>query len=97
MADILRIMIGLMLLGLGYRVFWLFVASVGFVVGLQMAQLYFGLQPLWVMWASALLFGLVGVCGLTNMFGRLSRGGGGWVCVWKTRKLKRLRYYCMRL
>lgn len=60
MVDILHIVIGLMLLGLGCRIFWLFVASVGFVAGLQMAQLYLGLQPLWVIWGVALLFGLVG-------------------------------------
>ncbi len=76
MIDIFHIVIGLMLLGLGYRVFWLFVASVGFVVGLQMAQLYFSLQPLWVIWAIALLFGLAGAL-LAIFFQTMAIGLGG--------------------
>jgi hypothetical protein len=76
MVDILHIMIGLMLLGLGRRLFWLFVGCVGFVVGLQMAQLYLGLQPVWVVWAIALVFGLVGAL-LAMFFQTLAIGLGG--------------------
>jgi len=76
MIDILHILIGLILLGLGRRLFWLFVGCVGFVAGLQMAQLYLGLQPVWMVWAIALLFGLVGTL-LAMFFQTLAIGLGG--------------------
>lgn len=60
MIDLLYGLIGVTLLFLGRRLFWLFVGSVGFVFGLQMAQQYLGLHPFWVTWAVALLFGLIG-------------------------------------
>ncbi len=74
--DILNIMIGIMLLGFGRRLFWLFVGCVGFVAGFQMAQLYLGLQPVWMVWAVALLFGLVGAL-LAMFFQTLAIGLGG--------------------
>jgi hypothetical protein len=61
MVDILQIIIGLLLLTLGRKLFWLFVGGIGFMAGLQLAQLYFGLQPVWMTWLMALLFGVVGV------------------------------------
>lgn len=76
MVDIFHIVIGLMLLGLGGRLFWLFVACVGFVAGLQMAQVYFGLQPPLVIWAIAVLFGLSGAL-LAIFFQTLAIGLGG--------------------
>lgn len=76
MVDILHIIIGLMLLGLGRRLFWLFVGSVGFVAGLQMAQLYLGLYPVWIVCAVALFFGLVGAL-LAIFFQTLAIGLGG--------------------
>ncbi len=76
MVDILHIMIGLLLLGLGRRLFWLFVGCVGFVAGLQMAQLYLGLHPIWMVWAIALLSGLVGAL-LAMFFQTLAIGLGG--------------------
>ncbi len=60
LIDILHGLIGIVLLTLGRRLFWLFVGCVGFVAGLQMAQQSFGLQPFWVAWAAALMFGLAG-------------------------------------
>ena len=74
--EILHILIGVMLLGLGRRLFWLFVGCVGFVAGLQMAQLYLGLQPVWMVWAIALLFGLFGAL-LAMFFQTLAIGLGG--------------------
>jgi hypothetical protein len=76
MIDIFHIVLGLMLLGLGCRLFWFFVAGVGFVAGLQMAQLYLGLQPLWVIYAIAFLFGLVGAL-LAIFFQTMAIGLGG--------------------
>jgi hypothetical protein len=76
MVNVFHIVLGLMLLGLGFRLFWFFVASVGFVAGLQMAQLYMGLQPLWVIWTIGLLFGLVGAL-LAMFFQTIAIGLGG--------------------
>ncbi len=73
---VLHICIGLLLLTLGRRLFWLFVGCVGFVIGLQMAQLYFGVQPGWMVWAIGLLFGLVGAL-LATFFQTLAIGLGG--------------------
>jgi hypothetical protein len=76
MVDIFLFIMGLLLLTLGRRLFWLFVLCVGFVAGLQMAQLYLGLQPVWMVWATALLFGLVGAL-LAMFFQTLAIGLGG--------------------
>ena len=76
MIVILHGLIGIVLLALGRRLFWLFVGCVGFMAGLQMAQQYFGLQPSWVAWAAALLFGLVGAL-LALFFQKLAIVLGG--------------------
>ena len=76
MTAIPHILIGLILLGLGRRLFWLFVGCVGFVAGFQMAQLYLGLQPVWIVWAIALLFGMVGAV-LAMFFQSLAIALGG--------------------
>jgi Domain of unknown function (DUF4203) len=60
MMEIFYALIGIVLLTLGRRLFWLFVVCVGFVVGLQMAQQAFGLHTGWLAWAVASLFGLIG-------------------------------------
>jgi len=58
--NLINGLIGLILLAAGRRLFWLFIASVGFAAGLQIAPLWFGAQPAWVAWGVALLFGLAG-------------------------------------
>lgn len=52
--------IGILLLTLGRKLFWLFVGCLGFISGLQFAEQYFGTQPLWLGWAIALIAGLIG-------------------------------------
>ncbi len=69
-------MIGLILLTLGRKLFWLFVGCVGFVFGLQMANQYLGAQPSWIAWVVALLIGLVGAL-LAIFFQTLAIGLGG--------------------
>ncbi len=76
MINILYGIIGIMLLALGRRLFWLFVGCLGFVAGLQMAQQYFGLQPIWMAWAVATLFGVIGAL-LAVFFQTLAIGLGG--------------------
>jgi hypothetical protein len=49
-----------MLLTLGWRLFWMFVGIMGFAVGLQAAQAFFGQQPFWVLWAAGLVCGVIG-------------------------------------
>ncbi len=55
-----NVIIGILLLTLGRKLFWLFVGSLGFLAGLQLAEQYFGTQPLWLAWAVAMIFGLLG-------------------------------------
>lgn len=76
MAYLLNGLIGILLLTTGRRMFWLFVGCVGFVAGLQMAQMYLGLHPVWVAWAVALGFGLIGAL-LAVFFQSLAIGIGG--------------------
>lgn len=76
--HLLNALIGLLLLTLGRKLFWLFVGGVGFVVGLQMAQFYFGLQPVWVIWAVALAFGLIGAL-VAVFFQTVAIGLGGFL------------------
>jgi len=68
--------IGILLLTLGRKLFWLFVGCVGFVAGLQMAQLYFGPEPFWIVWVAALFFGLIGAL-LALFFQTIAIGLGG--------------------
>lgn len=60
MIDVMYGIIGLLLLTSGRRLFWLFVACMGFTVGLQLAPHYLGTQPSWAYWVVALLFGGIG-------------------------------------
>jgi hypothetical protein len=76
MIDVLYGIIGIVLLTLGRRLFWLFVAGVGFAVGLQLAQQYLGTQPPWAWWLIALLGGLIGAM-LAVFFQILAIGLGG--------------------
>ena len=58
--DIILIVLGIVLLALGRKLFWLFVGAVGFVAGLNLAAHLFTDQPTWVILVIALLAGLVG-------------------------------------
>jgi hypothetical protein len=69
---------GALLLLLGWKLFWLFVGVMGFAAGLQAAQLYFGPQPFWVLWASGLVCGIIGAI-LALFFQKLAIGVGGFV------------------
>jgi len=69
---------GVVLLVLGWKVFWLFVGMLGFAAGLQAAQLYFGPQPFWVLWAAGLVCGIIGAV-LALFFQKLAIGIGGFV------------------
>ena len=51
---------GCILLILGRKLFWLFVALVGMMSGMQAAQQYFGTQPYWVFLFVGLLAAAIG-------------------------------------
>ena len=78
MVNIVMAVSGVVLLVLGWKLFWLFVGVVGFAAGLQAAQLYFGPQPFWVLWAVGLVCGIIGAV-LALFFQKLAIGIGGFV------------------
>ena len=69
---------GVVLLVLGWKLFWLFVGVVGFAAGLQAAKLYLGPQPFWVLWAAGLVCGIIGAI-LALFFQKIAIGIGGFV------------------
>lgn len=58
--PIVRVLVGLVVLTLGRKLFWLFVGAVGLVVGIALATQFFRGQPDWVILLIALGAGLVG-------------------------------------
>ena len=78
MANIFLAVLGVLLLVLGWKVFWLFVGVVGFAAGLQAAQLFLGPQPFWVLWAAGLICGVIGAV-LALLFQKLAIVIGGFV------------------
>jgi hypothetical protein len=59
-VEIVNVVVGLVVLVLGRKLFWLFVGVVGFVAGLSLATQYLVDQPTWVILVIALAAGLVG-------------------------------------
>jgi hypothetical protein len=74
--NILNFLIGVILLVFGRRLFWLFIAMVGFVAGFQFTRQYLGIDPLWALWAVGLISGIAGAL-LALFFQRLAVGLGG--------------------
>jgi len=75
-GDMSHILVGIVLLAFGRRLFWLFVGGVGFVAGFEMARQYLALQPQGVILGVGLLCGLIGIL-LAIFFQRLAVGLGG--------------------
>lgn len=73
-----RLLIGASLLTLGRRLFWLFVAGVGFVVGLRAAGAWLASSPMWLQLLLALLAGLLGA-GLAILLQRLGIAVSGFL------------------
>jgi len=78
MDNIAALVVGLMLLTLGWRLFWIFVGLVGFAAGLQIAQVIGGQQPFWMLWAAGLVCGLIGAM-LALFFQHLAVAIGGFI------------------
>jgi len=73
-----RLLIGASLLTLGRRLFWLFVAGVGFVVGLRLAGAWLGDSPIWLQLLIAIIAGLLGA-GLAIVLQRLGIAVSGFL------------------
>ena len=61
MSTILSILVGAALLLLGRRLYWLFVAGAGFVIGATLAAEFLQAQPAWAQLLVAVAAGLVGL------------------------------------
>ena len=58
--NIINLVLGVVLLITGKKLYWLFVAVIGFVFGLTIATQYVQLNPPWLVYAVALAIGVVG-------------------------------------
>src|SRR5215470_17532196 len=84
MLMIGRLLVGLVLLLFGRRLYWLFVAGIGFLTGLELAPRLFPDRPEWVILAAALGLALVGTVlaivaqkVIIGLVGFLAGGGTG--------------------
>jgi Domain of unknown function (DUF4203) len=60
MPQIVEIVAGLLLLLAGRRLFWLFIAIIGFVVGAEVARELLASQSDWIVWVLGAAAGIVG-------------------------------------
>jgi len=60
MYPIVNIVAGAVLLVLGRKLFWLFVAIAGFYLGFEVARALAAEQPVWLLWTIAIGAGLIG-------------------------------------
>ena len=86
MSAALEIVLGGVLLVLGRKLFWLFVAAVGFAFGVFITPLLLPGLPEWVTLAGGLVLAMVGVV-LALTVQKLAIGlagfvAGGWVATW---------------
>jgi hypothetical protein len=58
--DLYKLLSGLLLLALGRRLFWLLVALMGFLVGMELAGEFLSGRPSWLVLAAAIGTGLLG-------------------------------------
>lgn len=58
--NIINLVLGIVLLTTGKKLYWLFVGVVGFVIGLALATQYVQLNPAWLVYVVALGAGVIG-------------------------------------
>jgi hypothetical protein len=58
--DLFLIISGLILLTFGRKLFWLFISLMGFIVGMELADLFLMNQPSWLALLMAILVGVLG-------------------------------------
>jgi hypothetical protein len=76
--SIVNIVGGSVLLAFGRKVFWLFVAAIGFFAGLELANRYLQIKPAWVALVIALAVGLLGAL-LAYFFQKLAIAVAGFL------------------
>ena len=76
--DVIYIVGGALLLSLGRKIFWLFVATSGFFAGLELASRYLSIRPEWVALLIAVAVGLLGAL-LAYFFQKLVIGAAGFL------------------
>lgn len=67
----IRILLGALLLALGRKLYWLFVAAVGFAAGFMLVTQVLGSQSEWLIWVFAIGAGVLGAI-LAAFFQRLA-------------------------
>jgi hypothetical protein len=70
------LILGIVLLLLGRKLFWLFIAIAGFYVGFEVARAFLADQPQWLVWLAAAAAGLIGAI-LAMVFQRVAFGLAG--------------------
>jgi len=76
MHPVADLVAGAVLLLLGRKLFWLFVAVAGFYVGVEAAHALLADQPAWLIWLVAIATGLIGAI-LAMLFQRVGFGLAG--------------------
>ena len=76
MHPIADLVTGALLLVLGRKLFWLFVAIAGFYAGIEVVRVLLAGQPSWVMWVAGAATGLIGAL-LAMLFQRVGFALGG--------------------
>ena len=76
--PIVNVAVGALLLALGRKIFWLFVAAVGFAAGLELASRYLNIKPDWLALLIALGVGVLGAL-LAYFFQKLAIGAAGFL------------------
>jgi len=76
MNPIADIVAGAVLLVLGRKLFWLFVAIAGFYLGFEVARAFAAEQPAWLVWTIAIGAGLIGAV-LAMLLQRMGFALGG--------------------
>lgn len=76
MHAVVDIVAGLVLLIVGRKLYWLFVAIAGFYVGIEVAHALVSGQPQWVVWLIAAAAGVIGAL-LAILFQRVAFALGG--------------------
>lgn len=83
--PVIRVLVGVVVLTLGRKLFWLFVGAVGFVLGMALATRYLQGQPNWLILVIALGVGVLGAL-LAVFVQRVAVGlagfiGGGYIVI----------------
>ena len=77
LSPVAAILVGVLLLFLGRKLFWLFVAAVGFIVGSELAAVAFPHEPGWTLLAGVVL-GLIGAV-LALFLQKIAVGAAGFL------------------